>query len=146
MARPHLYWLLPLALAVALSGCTAEPEPDPPTTHYPTRDEVLTRAMARVDGDGDGSLQLSEYGRYTGKVDDFHRHDLDGDDTLSIQELEQATLDADPTRDMRLGKRPPGGNQSVGPKPRGGPPRAGKQPGPPGQQPAAPGTQPRSHP
>ncbi len=88
---------LPLACILVLSACDGAGEPPPPPQgRFPTREVVLAEAVARLDADGSGGIEESEYLRFATDASTFRVYDADGDGVLSPSELGLALGDADP--------------------------------------------------
>jgi hypothetical protein len=123
--KPHT-----CALCALLIGCDVQPGSTGTPPLHPSRQEVLARALARADDDGDGRVQRTEFLHYSDDRDSFARYDRDGDDALDLEELDLAIDDADPTTGMLMGPTPRGapGQQGGSEGRRGGP--GGHKPGP----------------
>jgi hypothetical protein len=91
--RPTLIF----AVLTVLGACGSEPGAPPVKPGlYPSADEVVAEALARVDGDGDGRLQAEEYLRFARDPRAMELYDLDRDGALSPAELGLAIGDASP--------------------------------------------------
>ncbi len=80
-----------------LLACRDVP-PDPPrqARTFPSQDELVAEALARVDRDGDGRLGVEEYERVGNGRDLFVNVDRNGDRQIDVQELGRALRTINP--------------------------------------------------
>ena len=104
--RPARRVALSTVLA-ALAGCPPADPGAPARTRYPDERAVLAEALARADADGDRRLQAAEYERYPqGGGAEFRKLDADGDGSLDLVEFGDAVRHEDPGYEVIPGFQP----------------------------------------